>query len=74
MQHRPAASLFIYRPAGCNPGDESLAFPASAERLAKSSPLNGTTPFHHNRVSSVHSGGCVVPVVETFVSPNLLVQ
>lgn len=30
-----AASLFIYRPAGCNPGDESPPFPASAKRLAK---------------------------------------
>lgn len=67
MQYRPAASLFIYRPAGCNLGDESPAFPASAERLAKSSPLNGTGPFHHDRVSAVHSGRHVMPVVETFV-------
>lgn len=63
MRRRPAASLFIYRAAGCNPGDESPPFPASAKRLAKSCPLNGTAPFHHDRVSAVRSGG---RVVETF--------
>lgn len=56
MQRRPAASLFIYRPAGCNPGDESPPLPASAKRLAKSCPLNGTAPFHRDRLRRVLAG------------------